>query len=593
MLVKHRTQIPRQYCASEELEQYLGNPLNPGHEFSFQNIIELDEREEYPHKACQILDEWNLNHYHIPIAYGGKLKSYEEFFSLLRTVARRDLTTAVAYGNTFLGSVPIWVGGSEQQKNQIAKIIKNRGKVSLAFHEKIHGSDFMSTDVQAVKTEDGYQLDGEKWLFGNATVGSAVTVFARTNVNGGPRGFSLFLLEKKELDQSSYSYLSKLKTLGIRGADCSGIHFHDCPIPSESLISSLGSALELSLKAFQITRTIMPYLALGSADTALRTTINFALSRKLYGNSVFAIPYVQKLLVDAFIDILICDCVAIATSRAVHVATEQMRLWSAVVKYFVPTTIEKVIHNLSVVMGVRGYLRESHHWGIFQKIVRDSAVVSMFHAGTYLNLSTIGAALQFQPATDIDIQRYAEIDSRLESIFSLEKQLPDFDPNRLELFNRGSNDILQGMVIVITKLQSLQIKSEVNPDVLTTLLSQANKILEEISIQQIMFKNLKRSYGRDWDKSPQLFELAEKHCTVHATAACLHMWLHNRKQLGEFFAKGEWLVLSLHKLMSWLQHSQKPVSASYRQNLAAQLHRIYEQDQLFSIVPLKLAQSKA
>ncbi|MBD2439003.1 acyl-CoA dehydrogenase family protein [Nostoc sp. FACHB-110] len=585
--------IPQQYLVAEELEQYLGNPLDPDHEFSFQKIVEFDEQEAYPHQAHQLLDEWNLNHYHIPVAYGGKLKSYEEFFALLRTVARRDLTTAISYGNTFLGAVPIWVGGTEQQKNQVAKIIKNRGKVSLAFHEKAHGSDFLATDVQAIKTEDGYRLDGEKWLFGNATVGSAVTVFAKTDVNGGPRGFSLFLLEKQALDRSSYSYLSKCKTLGIRGADCSGIRFHNCLIPSESLISPQGSALELSLKAFQLTRTVIPALALGSADTALRTTISFALSRKLYGDSIFAIPHTQKLLVDAFLDILICECVAIATSRAVHAATAQMRLWSAVVKYFVPTTIEKVIHNLSIVMGARYYLREGHHGGIFQKIVRDSAVVSMFHAGTYLNLSTIGAALQFQPTVDIDAQRYAEIESSLESIFALDQELPAFEPERLELFSRKRNDILQGMVVAINQLQSLQMKSEVNLEVITTLLSQANTILSEISTQQTVFKDMKRRYGRDLEKSPELFELAEKHCAVHTAAACLYMWLYNRKQLGEFFAQGEWLVLCLHKLMGLLHHSQQPLPTSYRENVATELQKLYEQNQLFSIVPLKLAPSKA
>ncbi|MEC4812785.1 MAG: acyl-CoA dehydrogenase [Scytonema sp. PMC 1069.18] len=584
-------QLPKQYRAAEQLEEYLGNPSNPENKFSFKRIVELDEQEEYPQEFFGLLDKWNFNEYYIPVNYGGKLKSYEEFFSLLRLLGRRDLTTAIAYGKTYLGSVAAWVGGTEEQKHKLAHLIKNQGRVSLAYHEKAHGSDFLATDVQATKTENGYLLNGEKWLFSNATRGTALTVFAKTDVNGGPRGFSLFLVEKEQLDRSSYSYIDKVKTLGIRGADCSGIRFNESLIPNDSLIGAPGSALEITLKAFQLTRTVIPALSLGAADTALRTTLNFALSRKLYGNSVFAIPHAQKLLVDAFLDILICDCVAIATSRAAHAATEQMRLWSSVVKYFVPTTIEQVIHNLSIVLGARYYLREGHNSGVFQKIVRDSAVVSMFHAGTYLNLTTIGASLQPKAPQKPDASRFEEMKSSLETIFSLEKPLPDFDPNRLELFNRGRDDILQGIEVAVEQLYALKTESDVDSEVLMRLISFANQIIEEMSEQHTMLTSVKSRYGRQYDKSPELFDLAAKHCTLHTAAACLHMWLHNRKQLGDFFAKGEWLVLCLDKLMMSFHHSSSPLPVSFRENVAQELLNLYQQDQLFSIVPLQLSRN--
>lgn len=592
MLVKHSTQLPQQYFVAEELEQYLGNPFDPNREFSFKKIVEIDEQEEYPHKACELLNKWNLHHYYIPIIYNGKLKSYEELFSLLRIVARRDLTTAIAHAKTFLGSVTTWVGATEQQKCKLANIIKNGGTVALAYHEKAHGSDFLATDVQAIKSDNGYRLSGEKWLFSNATRSTTLTVFTRTDTNGGPRGFSLFLVEKQQLEPSSYSYLNKIKTLGIRGADCSGIDFHDSLIPSNSLIGNLGSGLEITLKAFQLTRTVIPALSLGAADTALRTTLGFTLSRQLYGNSVFAIPHAQKLLVDAFLDILTCDCVAIATARAVQVTTEQMRLWSAIVKYFVPTTVEKIIHNLCVVLGARYYLREGYNWGIFQKIVRDSAVVSMFHAGTYLNLMTISASLQAQTSTKKNIGRSEEIKSNLESIFTLSEPLPDFESDRLELFSRGRDDILQGMEIAIIQLRDLHSKSELDSELLATLIVLANQVIEEISTQQILFTTLKKRYGQEFDKSEELFELAKNHCNLHTAATCLHMWLYNRNQLGEFFARGEWLILCLDKLMKPFYRSLFPLPAIYRENVAQQLQQLYTQDKLFSIVPFQLAQSK-
>ncbi len=183
----------------------------------------------------------------------------------------------------------------------------------------------------------------------------------------GPRSFSAFLVEKETLDCASYQHLDKIKTHGIRGADISGIRLNQCLVPKASKVGKTGTGLEATLKGFQITRTLCSSLSLGAADTALRVTLDFALSRQLYGDSAFAIPVVQQQLTDAFLDIIICECVAISAARTIHVAPEQMSVWSAVVKYFVPTTVENMIQDLSRVLGARYYLRESYGMEYFRK----------------------------------------------------------------------------------------------------------------------------------------------------------------------------------------------------------------------------------
>ncbi len=58
-------------------------------------------------------------------------------------------------------------------------------------------------------------------------------VLARTAIEGGNRGLSLFMVDKSELNPSQYYNLPKIKTHGIRAADMSGIGFSDCFIPKE------------------------------------------------------------------------------------------------------------------------------------------------------------------------------------------------------------------------------------------------------------------------------------------------------------------------------------------------------------------------
>jgi alkylation response protein AidB-like acyl-CoA dehydrogenase len=581
--------LPKQYDSAKALEQYLGDPSNTNNVFSFKSAVELDEREEYPEEACQLLEQWNFHHYYIPAAYGGKLTSYEEMLALMRVVARRDLTAAIGHGKTYLGSVCVWVGGHEEQKHALAALLKNRVQVALGLTEKAHGSDLLTNEMRVTPVQDGYQLSGEKWLINNATRGRALTVFTQTDAKRGARGFSLFLVDKALLEPSSYVHLPKVKTHGIRGADISGIRFHECYIPHHALIGSLGSGLEIVLAGLQITRMMCASLSLGAADTALRTTLHFARARQLYGDTVVAIPYARSMLVDAFIDLLICDCAATAAARALHAATEQMSLWSAVIKHFVPTTIEKVMHNLSVVLGARYYLREGHWEGIFQKMVRDNALVSLFDGSTVVNVHAI--ALQLRQLATYRAKRASHVSkellSCLEGIFSLEKPLPDLDLRNLTLSNRGRDDVVQGIETSLARLDILC--KDVNTALLKDITDLTTMMLEVLNLQENILKDIPTT--KIYHEPPELFSLAKQYCVLHAAAACLHMWLYNRKHLGNFFAQGEWLVLCLHKLMMTFQPSLKPPSSADRDNIAQELQRLYDEDRLFSIVPFELART--
>ncbi len=588
-------QLPEQYRAAAALEQYLGDPTDARNPFSFAHAVELDEREAYPEQACALLDAWRLPEHYVPVESGGKLDSYEQLLSLLRTVARRDLTVVVAHAKTFLGAAAVWAEGTQQQREKLAQIIKDGRQVALAYHEKSHGSDFLATDVRATKVPGGYLLSGEKWLVNNATRGAALTVFARTSESGGMRGFSLFLVEKDALDPASFQHLDRIKTLGIKGADFSGIRFNESFVSDDALIGTPGSALEQTLKAFQLTRTIIPALSLGAADTALRSTLDFARQRSLYGSPVTALPHARRLLVDAFADLLISDCMAVACARAVQQTPEQMRLYSAAVKYFVPSRVEELVQSLSVVLGARHYLREGHWSGIFQKILRDNKVLSIFHTGTFLNLITISTHLRdlatqrarVAPQHEGDTES-RELEERLRTIFDLSAPLSAFDPSALRVYTRGRDDILNGLGLALSQLRDLAPASEHEARVLRQLITLSERLITARDDADREQQETERSLGSEYSRSPEMFEQAERYCVLHAAACCLHMWLYNRGRLGEFFGRGAWVVWCLGRLLSKLGIKVQDEMREHEGELATELERLFVEEKLFSIVPLQL-----
>jgi len=582
-------QTPEQYSTAEELERHLGDPLDPERVFCFRRSLELDEAEEYPEEATRLLEEWGLSQYFIPAESGGRLRSYEELLALLRVVSRRDLTAAIGYAKTYLGAVTTWVGGTPQQRRRVARIISNGEQVALGLTEREHGSDLLSAEVSARETAGGYVIDGEKWLINNATRGTALTVFARTDEAGGPRGFSLFLVEKRAVAAGSYTHLPKIKTHGIRGADISGIRFRGCEVAEGALVGGRGAGLELTLRSLQVTRTIVPALSLGAADTALRCTLDFALGRRLYGASVFDIPHARRTLVDAFVDILICDCVATAAARGLHFAPEQMSVWSAVTKYLVPTLAEGVVKRLSVILGARHYLRDGHWWGVFQKVLRDNALAGLFDGSTIVNLNAIALQLRHLSKGRAAGREAEKARALVESVFTLARPVPELDPAELTIFNRGQDCVMQALRDSAAGLDGLKGEPGVDDGVLASLTSLAGELVLRLKEHDRSLEDLLNAGGQAFGKSPETFELAKDYCLIHAAASCLHTWLHNRQAFAPFFARGEWLALALERLLYSLGGRRAAPQGNYAEGAAEELSELFREDKLFSIVPLQLA----
>lgn len=280
----------KQYWVAEALERDLGDPSNPDSVLSFKQVVELDEREAFPEEEINWLYNWKLQHYYIPAECGGEFTSFEEFVAFVKVLSRRDLTAGIAF-TTLFWSFLVWMAGTQEQKQRLATFMKDmNGAMCLAYSEREHGSDLVAGDVRATKVAGGYLLNGEKWPINRATISGVTFVLAKTDEAAGNRGLSLFMVEKSRLDSASYYNLPKILTHGIRGSDMSGIGFKDCFIPEDMLIGKEGAGLEIALKGFQITRALCSAFSQGAADTALRTTLNFAVSRKLYGKTVFDIP---------------------------------------------------------------------------------------------------------------------------------------------------------------------------------------------------------------------------------------------------------------------------------------------------------------
>lgn len=472
--------LPADARAAAALEQSLGNAADRLNPFGWYQALAHDEREAFPAPLVERLTREGLLLHFIPLADGGRLGSVTEAALLLRAASRRDLTAAIAMGQAFLGSVPVWVKGSAAQRQRQAQALTAGRLAALALTEEAHGSDLLSGEVAL----GGGRLTGSKWLINNATRGELLTVLARTQPEGGLSGFSLVQLDKAAHGPSAFRCLPKIPTHGIRGADISGITF-DAELAPLAVIGSEGTGIDTTLKALQVTRIGCAAFSLGAADTALRLALDFARERRLYGGTVIDIPHARAVLTTAYLDLLIAEAVALGAWRGLHGVPEQMSLASAVVKLFVPTRVEQLVRDVAVVLGARHWLREHP----FQKVLRDVSVVSLFDGSTAVNLE--GIALQLSRLRrQSDPQRAARLAQR----FDPGAALPPFTFEGLELMGPGHDDVLHGCERLAGEVDAL-------PQI-----------------------------DRGARRSPRAFEIAAQAAELYAAASCVHLgpsWLEH------------------------------------------------------------------
>ena len=580
------TVLPPQYEAAAELEAFLGDPLDSKTPFSFQAIVEADEGARFPNEFLTLLNKHKVGEFYIPLSLGGAQQSFESMLALERVVARRDLTTALAHGITNLSAQAVWIGGSVDQQQQLVQTIREHQSVSFAVTEAEHGSDLLSNECRVEWNGSDGSLTGHKWLIGAIARSRFATVLCRTNQNGGPRGFSLILVDLEKLPPCSLVVGKRVPTVGLRGVEIGEIEFRGAPVNREQVIGVLGGGIELVLKSMQITRPLFAGagLSLGVAETALRLVVDFAVHRNIYGRTAWEIPHVRDTLVDAWCDLQLAECLSISAMRAFHFIPEQMSLLSAVVKSLVPTLVDETLQSLGRVLGARHFLRTGHWSGIFQKLVRDHQIVSVFDGSTAVNLDALSAQLpSVLAAESTPAQRGEVVQRRWEQIFQIHTPVVPFEPQRLALHARGEDDMLTAIDCIQQRLENDPL---IGDKLRLALVPRVSLVQEELhSLSQQFLPTAKERLA---SRTSELLECAVRYSLIVAASSCLNFWLLNRsRQMGPL-AEGDWVVLCLDRILRRLRRSGLGLPNVGSESTSQYLMHCYRENLMFSQVPIRL-----
>ena len=324
----------------------------------------------------------------MPRELGGRLLRLDALARVMRSVFRRDASLGLGYGmSTYMAAAVVWAGGSAGQRRDTAELLLSGGRMACAYPEPAGGNDFLQNGFTTAPHGDGFLLDGRKEALNNASRAASLLLFAhpREDAGGGP---SAFLIGTPEPGTPGYRPLPRRSTVGLRGCLVNGLEFTGYPLTADQLLGPPHGAAELAARAFPVIRCVGPSMALGCADTALRTAVAFARSHRSRSRASLHTPRTRTALIDAFTDLLLCDALALVATRALHLLPREGPALSAVVKYLLPTVLNEMVYDLSIVLGSESYASRGPY-AVFQKAARDLPMIGLGPVGSTASRAAI------------------------------------------------------------------------------------------------------------------------------------------------------------------------------------------------------------
>ncbi|RUS30770.1 acyl-CoA dehydrogenase/oxidase [Jimgerdemannia flammicorona] len=165
--------------------------------------------------------------------YGGLGLGYMEHTFVMEEISRASGSVALSYGaHSNLCVNQIVRNGNEAQKQKyLPKLISGDHVGALAMSEPGSGSDVVSMRLRADRKGDRYVLNGNKMWITNGPDADVLVVYAKTDINAGPKGITAFLVEKS---MKGFNTAQKLDKVGMRGSNTCELLFEDCEVPGEA-----------------------------------------------------------------------------------------------------------------------------------------------------------------------------------------------------------------------------------------------------------------------------------------------------------------------------------------------------------------------
>jgi alkylation response protein AidB-like acyl-CoA dehydrogenase len=263
----------------DAVERFLDRHLRPV-------AMKLEHDDIYPDDIVERMKELGLFGAVIPTEYGGlglRPSTYAKVIEKIATVWMS--VSGIINSHLIMAHIVNKCGTQAQRDAFLPRFATGELRGGLALTEPDCGTDLQAIRTNAVRSGDGYVINGTKTWISNGIKGTCFALLVKTDPSAQPRhaGMSMFIAEKGE----GFTHSKKLEKLGYKGIDSAELVFENFRIPADRLIGGVeGRGMASAIAGLELGRVNVAARGVGVAQAALTEAVRYSQQRKTFGKPI-------------------------------------------------------------------------------------------------------------------------------------------------------------------------------------------------------------------------------------------------------------------------------------------------------------------
>ncbi len=371
---------PEQLAIRDTIRELVEDKVAP-------RAAEIDQTAEYPKDIERLFADNGILGIPFPEEYGGISGSSVTICMGIEEIAKACASSSLILAVQALGSYPILVAGSEEQKKRLCPPLAAGEKIAAyALSEPGSGSDAAAMKTRAKRYGDEYVLNGTKQFITQGSVAGTLVVFAQTDDSAGSRGISAFVLER---EQSPWTVAKTEHKLGIKGSPTAQIVLEDVKVPASNRLGEEGAGFKVALAVLDRSRPGIGAQALGIAEGAFAYALNYVKERQQFGQAIAAFQGIQFMLADIATQIEASRHLVYLSATKVDQKAADLTKVAAMAKLFASDMAMKVTTDCVQLLGGYGYISDYP----VERMMRDAKITQIYEGTNQIQRVVIARAL--------------------------------------------------------------------------------------------------------------------------------------------------------------------------------------------------------
>ena len=275
----------------------------------------IDQANEFPADLWRKMGSLGVLGVTVAEEYGGTAMGYLAHMVAMEEISRASAAVGLSYGaHSNLCVNQIHRNGTPAQRERyLPALVSGEHVGALAMSEPGAGSDVVGMRLRADRRGTDYVLNGNKMWITNGPDADVLVVYAKTDIDAGPRGITAFLVEKA---MPGFTTAQKLDKLGMRGSNTCELVFRDCVVPAANVLGEPEGGVRVLMSGLDYERAVLAAGPLGIMQACMDVVVPYVHERKQFGQAIGEFQLMQGKLADMYTTLSACRAYVYAVGAA-------------------------------------------------------------------------------------------------------------------------------------------------------------------------------------------------------------------------------------------------------------------------------------